>query len=97
MRKTYLPWWKSRNHSTGHELYVDEGEHEGDDEDDNIEGLKKENINENEDSLEKPVENVTKLVQGKTGMGQGTFKKRTPVLTKNLWKMWQYFYKVGMG
>ena len=54
------------NHSTGHELYV-EGEHEGDDEDDNIEGLRKENINENEDSLEKSEENVTKLVQDRYG------------------------------
>ena len=52
----------------GHELEVDEGEHEGDDEDDNIEGLKKENINENEDSLEKPVENVTKLLQDRHGL-----------------------------
>ena len=35
---------------------VDKGEHEGDDKDDNIEGLKKEN--KNEDSLVKTAENV---------------------------------------
>ena len=46
---------------------VDEGEHEGDDKDDNIEGLKKENKNENEDSLVKTVENVKKLVQDRYG------------------------------
>ena len=44
----------------GHELEVDEG--------DDIEGLKKENIDEIEDSLEKPVENVTKLLQDRHGL-----------------------------
>ena len=40
---------------------------EGDDKDDNIEGLKKENKNENEDSLVLTVENVKKLVQDRYG------------------------------
>ena len=46
---------------------VDEVEHECDDKDDNIEGLKKENKNENEDSLVKTAENVKKLVQDRYG------------------------------
>ena len=47
----------------------------GDDEDYSIEKLKKENVNENEDSLEKTVENVANLY--KISMGQGTSKKGT--------------------
>ena len=46
---------------------MSEGGHEGDDGGDTIEGLKEENINENEDYLVKTVENVKKLVQDRYG------------------------------
>ena len=69
------------------ELEVDEDEHEDDDEFDTSEGLKKENVNEKEDSVGKSVENETKE----------TSRKRTLILTKILWKMWRNFYNAGEG
>ena len=47
---------------------MNEGVHEGDDGSDIIEGLKEENIDQKEDSMEKRVENMTKLLLCQRGL-----------------------------
>ena len=74
----------------GHELKVDEDEHDDDDEFDTSEGLKKENVIENDDSVGKLEENVTKLLQSRRGLrniqekNTNTYKNPVENVTKLL-------------